>query len=284
MSFIAVAILGAGALAAGGAIGSSLISSNAAKSAASTQVQAAQTAANTQLGIYNQTRSDLMPYSQFGQSSLSQLARLFGLGGQSPTFGGPASLFGFGAGGPTAGTASNAFSALSQYPGYQFGLNQGVQALDRSAASRGLLLSGAQLKDAQTFGQGYAMQNAWNPYLTQLNNYTSQLFGFGSLGENAAAVSGNQGVTTGQGVANSQLAAGQAGASGIVGSANAITGGIQSGIGTGLNSGLLAYALNNQGIQSALSGPYGGFTPQNYGLSPNDYSGFPAAWGTGGTG
>ena len=250
------AILGAGALGVGASIFTSQNSANAATTAANAQTNAANTAANTQLGIYNQTRSDLQPYSQFGQSALSQLARMFGLAppgsapgtapGAAPP-GSPAALFGFGGSGPTAGTAANATSALTQYPGYQFGLDQGVQALDRSAASRGLALSGAQLKDAQTFGQGYALQNAWTPYLNQMNTYTSQLSGFGGLGENAAAVSGNQGINTGFGVAGSQLAAGQAQASGIVGSANAINAGINSGINTGLNSGLLAFALQNQG-------------------------------------
>jgi hypothetical protein len=173
-----------------------------------------------------------MPYNMTGQSALSQLARMFGLG--------PG-----GNGTPNAGAAT---SALTQFPGYQFGLNQGQTALDRSAASRGLLLSGAQLRDSQQYGTNYAMQQAWNPYISQLNTSAG-------LGENAAAISGNQGVTTGAGVANSQLAAGQAAASGIVGSSNAINAGINSGIGTGLNSGLLAYALANPGSLSGAGGP-----------------------------
>jgi hypothetical protein len=232
-------------------------SANASQNAANAQIQAAQTAANTQLGIYNQTRSDLMPYNMTGQNALSQLASLFGIGGAN-------------GGTPNAAAAT---SALTQFPGYQFGLNQGQTALDRSAASRGLLLSGGQLKDSQTFGQGYAMQNAWNPYVSQLNSMSS-------LGENAAAISGNQGVATGQGVANSQLAAGQAQASGIMGSANALN----SGISGGLQNGLLAYQLSQGG---AYGGAYGGggFGTANYGgLSGNAVGQFPASWGTGGTG
>ena len=251
------AILGAGALGVGASIFTSQNSANAATTAANAQTNAANTAANTQLGIYNQTRSDLMPYNQFGQNALSQLASMFGLGGSQATPGGPASLFGFGTGGPTGQTAANATSALTQYPGYQFGLNQGVQALDRSAASRGLLLSGGQLKDAQAYGQGYAQQNGWQPYLNQLNTNVSQLSGFAGLGQNAAAVSGNQGINTGYGVAGSQLAAGQSQASGIVGSANAINSGVNSGIGTGLNSGLLAYALANPGSAGTGVSPLG---------------------------
>jgi hypothetical protein len=233
---IPTAILGAGVLGIGGSIASSVIGSNAATTAANAQVTAAQTAANTQLGIFNQTQSNLAPYNQAGQSALSQLASLFGLssGGTTGT-------------GPTASTAAGATSALTNYPGYQFGLQQGTQALDRSAASNGLLLSGGQLKAAQQYGQGYAMQNAWNPYVSQLNTTAG-------LGENAAATTGNIGASTGSSVANSQLAAGQASASGTVGSANAITGGINSSIYSGLNSGLLAYGLQQNQYGSGLQG------------------------------
>lgn len=210
-----VAILGAGAL----GVGASVYGASQAGRAGEAQAQAAQNAANVQMGIYNQTRSDLMPYNMTGQSALSQLASIFGLG---PGGGSP--------------NAAAAMSQLTKFPGYQFGLNQGQTALDRSAASRGLLLSGAQLKNSQQFGNNYAMQTAWNPYI-------SSLTGLAGLGENAAATSGNQGVATGQGVANSYLAGGQAQASGIMGANNYLQSGVQS----GLQSGLLAYMLGQGG-------------------------------------
>jgi hypothetical protein len=59
-------------------------------------------------------------------------------------------------------------SSINQDPGYQFTTQQGMQAMDRSAASRGNLYSGAQLKGAQQFGQ----QNA-NTYFDRiLGRYT----------------------------------------------------------------------------------------------------------------
>jgi hypothetical protein len=231
------AILGAGALGVGGSIASGLIGSNAAQSAAQTQANAANLATNTQLGIFNQTQQNLAPYNQMGQSALSQLANLFGLGS--------------GGSGPTSATAAGATSALQNYPGYQFGLSQGTKALDASAASQGLLLSGSQLQAANTFGQNYALQNAWNPYVSQLSSLAG-------LGENAAASTGNIGATTGSSVANTQLAAGQAQASGIVGSANALTSGLTGGIQNGLQSGLLALALQQQ---SGGGTGQGGYSP-----------------------
>jgi hypothetical protein len=57
---------------------------------------------------------------------------------------------------------------LKQDPGYQFRLEQGNQALDRSAAARGGLLSGAQIAASTDFNSGMASQeyqNAWDRYL-----------------------------------------------------------------------------------------------------------------------
>ena len=207
---IPAAVLGAGALTAGAGIYGSLTAANA-------QENAANTAAQTQLAIFNQTQKNLAPYNTAGQSALSQLANLFGL---AP-------------GGNGTPNAAAATSALTQFPGYQFGLQQGNLAQQQSAASQGLLLSGSQ-----QYGQNYAMQNAWNPYVSQLNTLSN-------LGENAAATTGQIGANTGSSVANSQLAAGQAAASGIVGATNAATGGIQSG--------LLASLLANQQNSAATN-------------------------------
>lgn len=216
---------------------------NAATLAAQLQAQSAAQAQAVQLGMYNQTRSDLSPYMTTGNAALSQLAGLFGIG----------------SGGPTAATAAGATQALTQYPGYQFGLSQGVQALDRSAASKGLVLSGAQLKDTTQFGQNYGMQQAWNPYISQLSSLSS-------LGENSAAGVGNAGLTTGQGIAASITGAGNAGAAGINNAAAAGAAG-QVGVANSLNSGLqnalLSYQLYGGGGSGGLgfdpSGVGGGF-------------------------
>lgn len=195
-------------LGAAGSIGGALISSNGANSAAQTQANAANQAAQTQLQMYNQTRSDLSPFTSTGASAMSQLA----------------SLFGFGPGGTGTPNAAAATSALTQFPGYQFGQQQGMQALDRSAASKGLLLSGGQLKDATQFGTNYAMQQAWQPYVSTLSD-------FSRLGESAAAQVGSAGTQAGQGIAASQLAAGQATASGQAANANIWGQALQGGAG-----------------------------------------------------
>lgn len=181
-------------------IGSAAIGAAGQASAANTASHAADTAAQTQLTMYNQTRSDLMPYMNTGNAALTQLASLFGLG---PS----------GNGTPNSAALT---SALTNFPGYQFGLKQGQTALDQSAASQGLVLSGSQLQASQQFGQNYAMQNAWQPYLTQLN-------GLSGLGENAAAGLGNQGTAAASNAGSAQLAAGSAAAGGQLGVANTLS-------------------------------------------------------------
>lgn len=74
--------------------------------------------------------------------------------------------------------------ALQADPGYQFRLQQGQQALERSLAAQGLGQSGAALKAAQQYGQGLADQT-YNDYFArqgQLANYGyGATSGLGSL-------------------------------------------------------------------------------------------------------
>lgn len=68
----------------------------------------------------------------------------------------------------TAPTQRNDFSFnandLNTDPSYQFRLQQGVNALDKSASSRGMLLSGAQQKAVDEYGQNLASQEYANAY------------------------------------------------------------------------------------------------------------------------
>ncbi len=70
-------------------------------------------------------------------------------------------------------------SQLTEDAGYQFRLNQGNQALERSLAARGLGSSGAALKAAQDYGQGLAAQS-YNDAYTQWLNRNSGLANYGA--------------------------------------------------------------------------------------------------------
>lgn len=241
-----VALIAAG-IGAAGSIASSAMQSGAAEDAANTQANAAKSAQALQKQEFDQTQANLQPWMTAGQSALSQIQTLFGLGP---------------GGNGTPNTAAMQ-SALQNYPGYQFAQQQGLQSLDRVAASRGLTLSGAQLKDAQTYGQGLATSTFGN-YLSGLQSISAQGLGaagnLGNFGQNYANSSGNL-----------ILNQGQAQAAGTVGSANAITSGLQG----ALNNSLMAYQLyGNQPISgftptSALSvtNPYAGVSPESFDMS-----------------
>lgn len=68
---------------------------------------------------------------------------------------------------PAAGgnALANPTAWLTQMPGYQFRLNQGLNAITGNAAARGMLNSGATLKGLTNYSQDYASSefgNEWN--------------------------------------------------------------------------------------------------------------------------
>lgn len=114
---------------------------------------------------------------------------------------------------------SGDYSGFESSPDYQFALQQGGQAVDRSAAARGNLNSGNTLVAQQRFGQGLAGQ--------QLGAYRNSLFQTIGTGQHAADNLTSATLNTSQGIGNTLIGGGDARASGIVGSTNAITGGIE---------------------------------------------------------
>lgn len=181
-------------VAAGLGVGTSLLSgllgSKAQKKAMREQL-IAQKRAEQLVRENNAKATDLLQPASDYRPALSQLMALNGLsGGQAQ---------------------QDAFGAFRDTPGYQFQLDQGIGAMNRSAAARGTALSGRTLVDAQKLGQGLADQNFSNYYSRLSGLYGSQLGAAGDLA----------GIYTGQG---SQLAGlaqgmGQIKADGITGQA-----------------------------------------------------------------
>lgn len=242
-----------------GGIGSALIGSSAAKDAANAQAQAAANAQATQLSMFDKAQAAEQPYNQVGQGAVNTLAGLYGINGS-----------GAGTGAPTA----QSLSQFTASPDYQFALQQGTQAMQRSAAAGGTLISGGQLKAGQEFGQGLATQ--------QYGNYYNRLLSLAQIGQSAASGQSSAALTAGGQIGNSIQAGGQATASGIVGSANAINGGLSSAVG-GVQTASLLSKLGGGGgsLSSYVSGPsYGGgniLTDAYGGSSSNPLAGLSAA-------
>jgi hypothetical protein len=220
---------------------------------------AAKNSANEQLQMYNQTRSDLLPYNTAGQSALTSA---LSLAQGSPTGGGPDYVSQAAANLP--GTMTQA--QLEQTPGYQFNLAQGLKATQSAAAARGLGVSGASLKGAATYATGLAdstYQNQFNnaqqrfaDYLnlntgqqTNLSNQFSRLNSLATTGENAAAQTGAQGTAAASNYGNYNYQSGLASAAGTTGVSSAASSGVNN---------YLGYNAYQNSLQGSQMGGYGG--------------------------
>ena len=253
-----------GWVAAGAVLGSAVIGANAASSAANTQAAAAGQASDAQLQASREASAMQLqasresiaaqqaaferqvalqePFREAGMKGQNELMRLLGLSGDVNA--------------KDYGTLSKQFTGQDMYkdPGYAFRLNEGIKALDRSAAARGGLLSGNQLRGVTQFGQDYSSQeyqNAFNRFQAEraarlnplqslagqaqstANTLTSAAGNLGSSEAAALMASGNAMASNTLGAGNAAAAgligAGNARASGYMGTANAITGAIGQG-------------------------------------------------------
>ena len=196
---VAAAMVGAAAVGAAG----SAYASKKSSSAAQTQAASADRASQIQQKNFEQTRKDLMPYKQAGDTSLSQL-----MGQMTPD-----------------GYFNQTYTGQDIYsdPSYQFRLQQGQDAIQSSAAAKGGLLTGATLKALQNDGQESASQeysNAYNRFNADQTNRYNRLSNLVGIGQNAAAQVGNAGAQTSQAIANNTMAGANSIAAGQVASAN----------------------------------------------------------------
>lgn len=114
-------------------------------------------------------------------------------------------------------------------PGYAFRLQEGLKALDRSAAARGGLLSGATLKGAQRYGQELGSQeymNAFNRYQLERQARLNPLQSLAGMSQTAANTMSNQAGQFGENMAQNAMTQGNIRASGYMNTAGALTSGL----------------------------------------------------------
>ena len=187
-------------------IASSKIQADATKAAAAAQTAAANLANEQLQQRYDTTRSDLAPFRDVGHNASDWL------NAQLPQYATPDNsylnsanaLFGQAQG--SVGNARDLFAkaaaigqgpggmaALEATPGYQFELQQGLQAAQNSAAARGLGVSGAALRGAADYATGLASKNYQQQYMDAVqngNNALSIAGGFNTLGSNQVGMNG----------------------------------------------------------------------------------------------
>ena len=118
---------------------------------------------------------------------------------------------------------------FQQDPGYAFRMREGLKALDRSAAARGGLLSGNQLRGVTQFGQELGSQeygNAFNRYQAERAARLNPLQSLAGMGQSNAATMAQQAGQFGNVLGQAEATKGNIRASSYMGTANALTGGL----------------------------------------------------------
>jgi hypothetical protein len=228
---------------AGSVVVSGYLGSEAAGDAADVQAGAANRAADLQYKQYQENVARQKPFYDVGVNALPELV---------------------------AASKYTPFSMdqFQQDPGYAFRIKEGQKRLDRSAAARGGLISGAALKAATEYGQEMGSQeymNAFNRYQTERAARLNPLQSLAGMSQTTANTLGTAGQNMASNVGEAQQSAAAARASGYVGQANALT----SGLGTYLN-----YS-QGQNMMAALRGGGG-----NYLASPGMTGRYNPATGT----
>lgn len=185
-------------------IGSSLLGASSARSAARTQAASADRAAELQQQQFEQTRADQAPFRAAGEQALNKLI-------------------------PLSDYTKFGMDQFQQDPGYAFRLSEGQKQLDRMAAIRGGQISGSALKAASRFGQemgSQEYQNAFNRYQTERSAQLNPLQTLAGVGQSSTNFVNTAGQNYANSAGNAMGAAGQARASGYMGAANALSGGV----------------------------------------------------------
>jgi hypothetical protein len=196
-------------------VGGSIIGAGANLISGNKAAKAQQKAADQQIAYQRerdaQDRADLAPWRQVGQGALAMLAREYGI--------------------QQGGEGNSAGSAFVASPGYQFRMGEGLKAIDRQNAARGLLTSGAADKARMRYAEGLGAE--------EYNNWWNRGAGLAGVGQAAT----NTGIAAGQASTNNIMNAYQ-NAGNARASSYANTG---SAINSGINNVLGAYLFNRGG-------------------------------------
>lgn len=203
-------------------VGSAIIGGISSNKAAKTQAGAAAAATDAQERMFERQVELQQPFREAGLEGQNRLLQLLGLGKDTT-----AADFG------KYASAEFGMDKFKTDPGYAFRMSEGMKGLERSAAARGGLLSGAALKGIQRYGQDLASQeyqNAFNRYQTARTNTLNPYASLAGVAQSSANTLGNAASTLGGQIGSNIIGAGNAAAAGQIGVANAISGGVGQGI------------------------------------------------------
>lgn len=145
------AILGGAVLGVGGSMMAGKAAAKGTSAAAESAAASSKYAADIQQKQFEQTREDLEPWRVAGQKALQTIQDM-----------------------PEFRFTAQDFEAMKD-PAYDFRMQEGINALDRSAAARGRILSGAQDKAITRYGSNLASQEYQNAFNRNLTGYNVNL-------------------------------------------------------------------------------------------------------------
>jgi hypothetical protein len=220
-------------------VGSALIGANASSRASKAQMQAQREGDAAQERMFNRQVELQEPFRQAGVNALPELVEA----SRYTPFG---------------------MEQFQQDPGYGFRLKEGLRALESSAAARGGLLSGNQMRGVTRFGQELGSQeytNAFNRYQAERAARLNPLQSLAGMGQSNAATMAQQAGQYGQNLAQGAATMGNIRASGYTNQANALTGAL----GQGLNY------YQNQQMMDRFFPRQGGGGPAPLGMPGNPF-------------
>jgi len=204
------------------------LQSYTANSAADKQAQAAADATALQKRMYDETVARNQPFVSGGTQAFNSLLDRLGLSGNTQAEG-------YG----SFGKVPTAQDVMAE-PGYQFGLEQGQKALDRTTNMRGMRYSGAALKAANRYGNDYATgqyNNAFNRGQQAQQQAYNQLSGVANTGQAAANNTSAYGANFANNAAQNTMGAGNANAANSIAQGNIWTNAINQGVSAYRNAG-----------------------------------------------
>jgi hypothetical protein len=255
--------------------------SDAASSAADAQAQAAANSTALQKQMFDKQVELQAPFRTGGLTAQNRLLTLLGLNPNTTTSDGSALPAGLNVDANSADFGKYArdfnMSDFQADPGYAFRLDQGNKALNAAAAARGGMISGNALTAAQNYGQqmgSQEYQNAYNRYQTNRANQLQPLQSLMGIGQTSTNALTNAAGAYGTAAGNNALAAGNAQAAGMIGGANAWSGGLNN-LGKAFNTGIYSGAFGGSGgfsgtgtmadLQNTNTFSSGGYNPSIFG-------------------
>lgn len=196
---------------------------------------AANAGANQAMQEAQKARAASSPWTSSGTSAVGKITNLLGLGTLTQQ-GNNQGIYWVD---PTdaKGVQTRAMADFETDPGYNFRMSEGVKAIDRSAASRGLLRSGAQVKAVNDYGQGMASQ--------EYGNYFDRLLKLAGMGGESTASANNVSAGLTSSAGNMLAQGGAARGSAYATGANTLASGISSGVNNTLAAGYMGWNKNS---------------------------------------